>query len=146
MNTLEMSATREMSPSARDISRYRRIPSVRVVEARRWRKVDVIRKVKFFGVMVFASFLILSSVSEGVRSGLKTVGANAEASGNFMVPRNSASFARSAWPVTYQARPADPVGMLREENRYRVDMAREQNRFITSFLSYAERTAGRLAR
>lgn len=146
MNTLEMSATREMSPSARDISRYRRIPSVRVVEAGRWRKVDVIRKVKFFGVMVFASFLLLASISEGVRTGLKTVGGNAEASGNFMVPGNSASFVRNAWPVTYQAKPIDLVGMLREANRYRVDMARERNRLITSLLGYAERTAGRLAR
>ncbi len=146
MNTLGISARREMSSNVRDISRYRRIPKVQVIELPRRQRVNVFQKVKFYSVVVFASFLLLSSVSEGVRTGLRHSSGNAEASGDFMVPRTSAPSVRVNQPAMYQARSADPVGMLREENRYRVDMTREKNRFITNLLGYAERTANRLNR
>lgn len=135
-----------MSSNVRDISRYRRNLKVQVIEFPRRKRANVLQKVKFYGVVVFASFLLLSSVSEGVRTGLRHSGGNAEASGDFMVPRTSASLTRVNQPVVYQVRPADPVGMIREENRYRVDMTREKNRFITNLLGYAERTANRLNR
>lgn len=146
MRTLEISTRREMSPSVRDISRYRRIPKVQVIELPRRQRVNVIQKVKFLGVTVFASFLLLMAVSEGVRTGLRHSGGNAEASGDFIVPRISASSTRINQPAMYQARPVDPVGMLREENRNRVDMVRERNRFITNLLGFTERTASRLGR
>lgn len=146
MSTLEISAGREMSPSVRDISRFRRIPRVQVIEVPSRKKANVVQKAKFFGVLVFASFLVLSSISEGVRTGLRQAARTAEASGDFMVPRTSPAQAPLIQPFKYQVRPVDPVGIIREENRYRADMAREQNRFLTSVLGYVERTTSRLSR
>lgn len=146
MNTLEISEIRGMSPSVRDISRYRRLQSTHGVEAPFRRKSNPIQKAKFFGIVVFASFMLLTFASEGVRTWLRHSASAAETSGTFMVPANSFAPVRVNQPVLYQARPADQAGLVREANRYRVDMTRERNRFISSLLGSAERLTSRLNR
>ncbi|HOW59132.1 MAG TPA: hypothetical protein PLO78_05335 [Candidatus Omnitrophota bacterium] len=146
MSTLEMSKRREMSPNVRDVSRFRRYAAVQVIEMPRRESKKAISKAKFVAILVFASFLLVTMVNEGVRTWLKYSGGRAEASTDFMVPRSPAVIPHVNQPVIIQSKPADQVGLLREQNRYRVDMTREQNRFVHDVLGVAERLTGRLGR
>lgn len=146
MNMLEMRATREMSPNVRGISRSNRIPTFEVIAMPESKMKFVLSKLKFLGITLFATFIVLTAVNEGSRAWLSQTRAEAHEFGNFSVPQAPAISNPVARPAVNRAVSSDQVQLVRESNRYRVDMARESNRFISNVMNCAERVTNRFAR
>jgi len=148
MNMLEMRVTREMSPNVRGISRRNRIPTVEVIEMPERKLKHVISKLKFFGITLFTTFIALTAVNEGSRAWLGQAGVETQRPGNFSVPQVNTILNPVTRPpvVVTRAGSSDQVQLIRESNRYRVDMARENNRFINNAMNCAERITSRFTR
>ncbi len=147
MSTLAISKERVKSPNVRRISRYRRFPEAQIIEVPNRKKGGVISRLKFWTVIVLASFLLVVMVNEGLRTWLQYSNKPVASSKDFIVPRASTPVVSGiSQVVQYQIKPADQLGMVREQNRYRVDMTREANRFASDLLSSAERITSRLSR
>jgi hypothetical protein len=137
-----------MSPNVRGISRRNRIPTVEVIELPERKLKHVISKFKFFGITLFATFIALTAVNEGSRAWLGQAGVETQKPGNFSVPQVNTILNPVTRPpvVVTRAGSSDQVQLIRESNRYQVDMARENNRLINNAMNCAERITSRFAR
>lgn len=123
--------------------RYQRYPVMDVYELPERKSKSIFCKTKYSVILAAAFFLLVTTVNEGVRTWLKYSKGQTESSKGFVMPRPLEVVSQ---PSFAKAKSADEVGLLREQNRYRVDMTHEQNRFVTDLFGTAERVMSRFNR
>ena len=146
MRTMEIYERRWMSPNVRRNSRWNRRPVFEEKETLAGKVKNAISKLKLFAISLLVAFFAITIVNESARTWLNHSVGQSAAAESFSTSRNAAVPTGVYQPEIFQRSAAQDVQLIREANRYRTNMARENNRFMNNALNYAGRMVSRFSR